>query len=93
MNLDKLKVCRVCGWDHGDYTWGQDGKTASFEICDCCGTEFGYEDVTLKGILKKRAEWIERGTPWTDPKERPEGWDYKACLGRIPKEYFENSEG
>lgn len=35
--------CRVCGLYLGYQPWGEDGKTPSYEICPCCGVEFGYE--------------------------------------------------
>ena len=35
-------ACRVCGKVQDDPTWGEDGKTPTFDICDCCGVQFGY---------------------------------------------------
>lgn len=88
MTYDVLKTCKVCGWEHADYTWGQGGDISSFDICDCCGTEFGHEDISLKGILQKRADWMAKGMPWREPKEKPIDWDYKVYLARVPKQFF-----
>lgn len=84
-----LTICRVCGHDHGDFIWGEDGNTASFEICDCCGTEFGYEDATLEGIIKKRKEWIDSGAHWNNSKAKPQNWTLEKALESIPEKYRE----
>ena len=36
--------CRICGYRLGFEPWGDDGKTPTYEICPCCGVEFGNED-------------------------------------------------
>jgi len=86
--LDKLKLCRVCGFDHGDYTWGEDGTLASFEICDCCGAEFGYYDCNLEAIRRNRKKWIDGGANWSNPKIRPANWNLQIQLQQIPEEYL-----
>lgn len=54
-----MNQCKVCGFNYEDfYPWGEDGKSASFEICDCCGVTFGYEDATEESILKYRKTWL-----------------------------------
>ena len=57
-------VCRVCGFELGFHPWGEDGTDPSFDICPCCGTEFGYQDTLLSAIIKARQRWIDRGTRW-----------------------------
>jgi hypothetical protein len=52
--------CRVCGRGQASPPWGDDGATPSFEICDRCGTEFGYEDATPLGVARKREEWLSQ---------------------------------
>jgi len=84
---DELYRCRVCGLLQDDPPWGEDGHTASFEICVCCGTEFGYEDATPAGVARKRAGWLAAGTPWFDPKQKPAHWDLDAQLAHIPQQY------
>ena len=80
--------CRVCGFEYVDFfPWGLDGKTPSFEICDCCGIEFGYEDATLEAIKQARALWIEKGAPWAQPQLRPTTWTLESALAKIPSEY------
>ena len=46
--------CAVCGFDHGEPIWGEDGHCPTFNICDHCSTVFGYEDITPYSINIKR---------------------------------------
>lgn len=81
-------ICRVCGLKYdGYYPWGPDGTVSSFDICDCCGTEFGYEDFTLEGTKAARQVWIDRGAVWFRPKEKPANWSLEEQLKNIPPKY------
>src|SRR5262245_39136420 len=65
-------VCRVCGLRYNDfYPWGPDGQIPSHDICDCCGSEFGYEDVTVESSKVNRNRWIEKGAAWFQPEKKP----------------------
>ncbi|MBP2479475.1 hypothetical protein JOF53_008347 [Crossiella equi] len=75
-------VCRVCGLVQPDPAW-EDGF-GSFDICACCGTEFGYQDTMPEGVRAVREDWRARGYPWADPKRRPVDWDVRAQLANIP---------
>ncbi|RDV37850.1 hypothetical protein DV096_12105 [Bradymonadaceae bacterium TMQ3] len=68
--------------------WGPNGDDPlySFEICPCCGTEFGYEDCTLKATRINRARWLEKGAPWFEVEKRPDDWDVNEQLSKIPAE-------
>ncbi|WP_407906848.1 hypothetical protein [Escherichia coli] len=46
------EVCRVCGAEQPEAPWGDDGETPTYDICNCCGVEFGYEDSTVQSIKK-----------------------------------------
>lgn len=87
MSVDKDLLCKVCGLKQASLPWGADNKTPSFEICACCGVEFGYEDSTLIAIKKYREEWINNGAKWFKPKETPLLWSLENQLMMIPKEY------
>ena len=87
MTHDELFQCRVCGLEYDEPTWGEDGMTPSFDICACCGTEFGYEDATLTAIRNYRQEWLRNGARWWDPKLQPEGWNLEAQLDCIPPRF------
>lgn len=79
-----MYYCRVCGFEQEDPPWGQDGNTPSFEICDCCGVEFGYEDRLDKSIQKYRENWINNGAKWHKPGKKPQEW----CLNEQLKNAF-----
>jgi hypothetical protein len=85
--MEDLLRCRVCGFKHYDFPWGADGKTPSFEICECCGTEFGYEDYQLGSIHKARAEWIAEGARWAMPISMPIGWKLEEQIAAIPESF------
>lgn len=85
---DKFK-CRVCGLDQSpDLPWGENGDHASFNICPCCGVEFGYEDDSLQNCLLARRNWVEvRRCAWFPPKDRPLDWDMPSQVRGIPLPY------
>ena len=77
--------CRVCGWSDGGVRW-EDG-VGSFDICDCCGCEAGYEDVTPEGARGHRERWLAEGTPGFDRRARPDGWEWRDQLDRVPEAF------
>ena len=85
---DKFK-CRVCGLDQSpDLPWGENGDHASFNICSCCGVEFGYEDDSPENCRSVRRNWVEvRRCAWFSPKDRPLDWDMPGQLRSIPLPY------
>lgn len=77
-------TCEVCGFNGLDEApWGADGKTPSFDICPCCGVEFGYEDATDTGKANFRTKWIATGGKWFDESKKPNRWDIKEQLAKI----------
>ncbi len=78
--------CHVCGCLLDELPWGEDGCSPTFNICSCCGCEFGYEDCRAIGVRAHRRKWIESGGAWFLPKDRPEDWSMEEQLERIPAE-------
>ena len=39
-------ICPVCGYAYLEEPPRDEKGRPSFDICDCCGIEFGYEDCT-----------------------------------------------
>jgi hypothetical protein len=76
--------CYVCGAPAEDPPWGEDGRTPQFEICPCCGCEHGYEDCTVAGIERLRAEWQSAGGVWREPKFKPANLSLEQQLAQIP---------
>lgn len=75
-----LHMCPVCGF------WGlkeapYDHGSPSFEICPCCGFEFGFEE--KEDMARFRDDWIRKGTPWFTPALKPAEWDLKKQLANL----------
>ena len=66
---------------------GEIGDCPSFDICICCGTEFGYHDATPEGARKKRAAWIAAGAKWDMVEHKPQGWKLEDQLTNIPDDF------
>ncbi|MDR6496626.1 hypothetical protein J2797_006553 [Paraburkholderia terricola] len=78
--------CRVCGYEVSEPPWGEDGDSPTWDICPCCGTEFGYEDCTPASAQKKRELWISSGEKWFDASKKPMDWNYDGQRFNIPDE-------
>lgn len=81
---DKNHYCRVCGLYSEELPYGEDGKSPTYDICYCCGVEFGYEDYTVESTLEYRTKWISEGAKWFTPKEKPDGWNLEEQLKQVP---------
>jgi hypothetical protein len=79
--------CRVCGLQLIEPPWGDDDQTPSWDICSCCGTEFGYEDCTVSSVKKRREEWLALGAKWADKKMKPTNWTFEIQAAGIPFAY------
>jgi hypothetical protein len=75
-------ICRVCGYNCGEPLWDEDNP--NWIICDCCGSESGYEDFTLDSIFLARKNWISNEYRWFDIKRKPTNWDFRQQLINIP---------
>lgn len=68
--------CPVCGFS------ALFAPPADFEICPCCGTEFGYDDDRYSH-LQLRSRWMARGAPWfSRANPSPANWSPLAQLVR-----------
>jgi hypothetical protein len=85
--LDEMFYCRVCGFRQQEPPWGKDGKTPSYNICACCGVEFGNEDYSLDAIIRYRNMWINDGAKWFDAKKRSTSWNLESQLDQIPEKF------
>lgn len=76
IHIYKCPVCGFGGLDEPPYD--EDG-CASFNICPCCGTEFGNDDFR-SSHEQLRADWFAKGMPWWSKGGPPEGWDPRRQL-------------
>lgn len=79
--------CRVCGLFSEEPPWGENENLPSFDICQCCGVTFGYQDGLLKAVRKFRQEWVENGMKWFDSEEMPENWSPVEQMKNIPPKF------
>jgi hypothetical protein len=75
-------ACPVCGYPGLDEPpWAEDSP--SYDICPCCGVEFGYDDFAAGDAdlrparhRELRRRWIDAGRPWwSQSRPPPPGWD------------------
>lgn len=83
---NRLNNCRVCGLYLGDdyYPWGKDGVTPTYDICLCCGAEFGFDDGDVEEVVQYRNQWLKKGGEWSYPEYKPKEWILEAQLKEIP---------
>jgi hypothetical protein len=75
-------ACPVCGFDGLRAPPYHPPGCASFEICPCCGTQFGYDD-TGRTHAELRRSWVEAGAGWwSDATRPPAGWSGREQLRR-----------
>ena len=59
----------------------------TYDICECCGFEFGYDDEpgAGKGLSFEQylQEWINDGQNWFVPSSRPDDWALETQLKNI----------
>lgn len=79
--------CRVCGLYTDELPWGNDGLIPTYEICLCCGVEFGNEDYTIESTKKYRYNWLSKGNPWFFVNEKPKNWKLEEQFKNIPPKY------
>ena len=87
MSKSLINNCRVCGFHMMDAPWGEDGQSPTYEICPCCGVEFGNEDYTLESTKLYRKQWLSKNVKWFEHKEKPLDWDLEKQMYNIPKKY------
>ncbi|MEI9894419.1 MAG: hypothetical protein WDN28_11190 [Chthoniobacter sp.] len=77
--------CPVCGWPELHESPRSASGAASFELCPCCGFEFGFDDDD-HGLSydEARARWIAGGMKWWSPSRlAPAGWNASEQLARV----------
>ena len=88
--IDYRNHCRVCGLDQGEPIWGEDGLSPTFDICSCCGVEFGYGDHSADNCREIRKHWLEAESGcWRSPQHKPTAWSWEDQRMRIPEGYRE----
>ncbi len=79
------RICLVCGFDNL-YEPPYSNGVGSYEICPCCGFQFGNDDFPDKNsqISKWREEWIKNGCIWfSTSRIKPKNWNAEEQLKNI----------
>jgi hypothetical protein len=80
--------CRVCGLDIESDPWRENGEAPTYEICPCCGVEFGNEDYNLQSVRDYRTKWLGNGAKWFERMEKPDNWDLEEQMKKVPMEFL-----
>jgi transcription elongation factor Elf1 len=57
--------CPICGYDKLNKPPYDEQGNESFDICSCCGFEFGYDDLHSGYTFESyRIKWISEGAEW-----------------------------
>lgn len=76
-----MYTCPVCAYDALKEAPFGAHQEPSYEICPCCGFEFGFSgDNDQKVFEQYRLRWIKEGMPWFVEALKPSGWTYKDQL-------------
>jgi hypothetical protein len=79
-------TCPVCGWDKLAEPPYDSFGCATYSICPCCGTEFGYDDATAKHAELRNA-WIAAGMRWWSVSTLPPAdWDPEVQLRLVSRD-------
>ncbi|MGG5737376.1 hypothetical protein [Bacillus cereus group sp. IBL03679] len=83
-NSDMNFVCLVCGFNELlEPPYDEDGDP-SYEICPCCGFQFGFDDCDQgHTFVKYRKKWLEEGGVWFINESKPAEWSLEEQLKNI----------
>lgn len=73
-------ICPVCGFNNLD-----EYPDLSYEICPCCGVEYGFDDFDFKSLTFDtiRNKWLNEGAKWFNKKEKPKNWNLEEQLKNL----------
>lgn len=75
--MSKKYTCPVCEYNQLTEEPFNKKNEPSYEICPCCGFEFGFNGDNKHTFNKYRQEWIKEGCPWFMDQLKPKNWKYK----------------
>lgn len=79
----QIYLCPVCEYDKLDEPPYDSFGYPTYNMCPCCGTEFGYDDVTKKHSELRNA-WIGNGMRWWSKNAQPpNNWDPEIQVGSV----------
>lgn len=77
-------MCPVCGFVGLAQPPYNEAGGGSFEICPCCGFEYGFDDQSEgRSFEDYRCSWLAAGAKWFNPDRRPADWHVEAQLANL----------
>ena len=84
---EKKYICPVCGFDGLKEPPYGESNIPSYEICPCCGFEFGFDVADgREAFAVFRNRWLANGAPWFLAKVKREKWVVEKQLGNLNRE-------
>jgi len=84
-NNKQLYTCPVCCYAGLDEVPYDEFGCASYIICPCCWTEFGYDDSSV-AYSELRKKCVSKGMPWWSKHQiKPPDWDPIRQLKPVEK--------
>ncbi|MFC1709136.1 hypothetical protein ACFL2J_03640 [Candidatus Omnitrophota bacterium] len=82
--MNEKYICPICGFNGLKESPYSKANEPSYEICPCCGFEFGFDrGESVKEYQSFRRKWIEGGANWLVLDRKPEDWDLNRQLDNI----------
>lgn len=78
--------CLVCGFDKLKNPIYDNNDNGTYEICVCCGFQYGYDDFPNKQVsyVNWREKWIKNGYKWfSNSTPKPKDWNPKLQLQKF----------
>ena len=77
-------ICPICGYPNLDEPPYDKYGDPSYEICACCGFEYGFDDHSEGYTFESyRKEWMNKGYPFKWKDDMPEGWNAKMAQEQL----------
>ena len=70
-----INHCPVCGFNSDESYNSVTELRCSYDICNCCGCEFGYDDT-----IQFYDNWVSAGCIWFNSKVKPADWSIESQI-------------
>ncbi len=76
-------ACPACGWDDQISPPMDTLGYPSYDICSCCGIQYGYHDIMGITYRAWRDKWVRNGMRWNSYSDPPPDWDPVRQLKKL----------
>lgn len=80
---DKKNICPVCGYDGLEEPAYDKNLVPSYNVCACCGVEFGVDDFYISPTSLK--QFIDSNKQWFDESKKTKKWCFEKQLENLNK--------